>query len=131
MLKLIGIIALVVAGVWINKQVEGAGGWNRALVALSTDASCEPVKVETDRHIYKDQNGDPDFGYQITVSLKNPKKAGKVWLQTDLYTQEGTWTKRHTLDMPENTTKAWLIDFPEPTIASEAGEIHAHALCGP
>jgi hypothetical protein len=133
------VLLIVVVIFWavvggVNEFVKRNGGWERLGeikdVVLS-NAFCEPIAVATTRHIYEDAKGDPDFGYQVKATIKNSRGQGKMWLEVTLSTDEGKWTKRAAVDAAANTTQAWLIDFPEPTIASEAGDINAQILCSP
>jgi hypothetical protein len=135
-----GIVTLIVVvfflgiGGNVNEYVQEHGGWKHAsevAQAVLSSAHCEPLKVEPESKIYLDANGAPDFGYRATATVKNTRDQGKIWLEMTLSTKEGNWIKRSLVDIEANATRSWWFDFPEPTLASEDGDVRAHVLCIP
>ena len=118
--------------------VKKQGGWENvgktvgeiADAALSK-AYCDDLTVAYAGHIYNDPNGDPDYGYQVTVIENNTREAGKLLLEVILHTTEGTWTKGGLVDARSKARQSWLFDFPEPTLKSENGNISANGYCFP
>jgi hypothetical protein len=119
-----------------KKFAEERGGWEnmwQVLQAVGSGTACEAVKVTHEVHIFIDKNGDPDFGYQVAVTVRNLNdKAGTFWLETTLTSsKEGIWIKRSLVDAAANAIQTWLIDYPEPTLASNNAQVQASILCFP
>lgn len=131
----LGLAVLIVGGLAVNSWVQANGGWGHAselAAVITSQASCEPQGVAIEDHIYTDSNGDPDFGYRVTIKLKNTAKTGLVWNVVTLTTEEGAWNKDFMVTLDGGDTKAWFVEFPEPTIASlDHSKVHANLECRP
>src|SRR3954451_12307063 len=87
-----GLAVLVIGGLAVNNWVQTNGGWEHAsqlAAAITSQGSCQPQPIPSrppcephgvtiDDHIYPDSNCDPDFGYRVTIKLKNTAKTGLV-----------------------------------------------------
>ncbi len=83
--------------------------------AALSDAKGEVSNLRKKEEV-KLMNNEPDYGYTVSVTVKNVGKAGVIEIKPWLTSSEGEWNRARTMEFTAGESKDLTFFFHEPTI---------------
>ncbi len=121
--KYFGIIGYLLLFIFISWLIGRLGGIKG--IVSSFTGTCDVISTNASPDIFL-TNGEPDYGYRTVSEIMKSKSSGDVTVEVTLSTGEGTFTKeRKIFGLSEGETKKVTLNFPEPTVNTQEGQITA------